>query len=69
MIKFAIFTIYVIIGLVITFNYRWCFEEMEWPRIIIAACLMTIGGPCFIVVNVITDILDMIMPEGWDDDG
>ena len=68
MIAFIIFSIYLILGLVMTYNYRWCFAEMEWPQIIIAVLLMTVGGPCFIIVNMITDILDMIMPEGWDND-
>lgn len=68
MIVFIIFSIYLILGLVMTYNYRWCFAEMEWSQIIIAVLLMTIGGPCFVIVNIITDMLDMIMPEGWDND-
>ena len=68
MIVFIIFSIYLILGLVMTYNYRWCFEEMTWPQIIIAALLMTIGGPSFVIVNIISDLLDMIMPEGWDND-
>ena len=68
MIVFIIFSIYLILGLVMTYNYRWCFEEMARPQIIIAVLLMTIGGPSFVIVNIITDMLDMIMPEGWDND-
>lgn len=68
MIVFIIFSIYLILGLVMTYNYRWCFAEMAWPQIIIAALLMTIGGPSFVIVNIISDLLDMIMPEGWDND-
>ena len=27
-----------------------------------------IGAPCFLIVNVLEEVLDYILPGGWDDD-
>lgn len=34
----------------------------------LAGIIFIIGGPFFAIVNVLEGILNVIMPEGWDDD-
>jgi hypothetical protein len=35
---------------------------------IAVSLIFLIGGPVFAISNVLTGILDLILPEGWDDD-
>ena len=40
------------------------------PRtdLLIVGTIFIIGGPFFAIGNILTAILDLMMPEGWDDD-
>lgn len=41
--------------------------EMPMGDYLIAGIIFIIGGPFFTITNVLESILDVIMPEGWDD--
>lgn len=43
-------------------------EVMSKLDILIAGTIFIIGGPFFAIGNILTAILDLILPEGWDDD-
>lgn len=43
-------------------------SEMPMGDYLIAGITFIIGGPFFAITNVLESILDVIMPEGWDDD-
>lgn len=36
---------------------------------IIVSLIFAFGGPIFAISNILTGILDLILPEGWDNDG
>lgn len=41
---------------------------MSRADFILAGIVFIIGGPFFAIVNVLEGILNIIMPEGWDDE-
>ena len=41
---------------------------MPCADFILAGVIFIIGGPFFAIVNVLEGILNIIMPEGWDDE-
>ena len=43
-------------------------KGLKWWEQLIVAMIFIIGGPCFAISNVLTAMLDGILPEGWDDD-
>ena len=42
-------------------------SEMPMGDYLIVGIIFIIGGPFFAITNVLESILDVIMPEGWDD--
>lgn len=45
----------------------YCSELNNIDKMIVMIIFL-IGGPFFALVNILTAILDLILPEGWDDD-
>lgn len=41
-------------------------EVMSKFDILIVGTIFIIGGPFFVIVNILEAFLDCIMPEGWD---
>ena len=41
---------------------------LTFTQMLVVSLVFIIGGPFFAIANVLTMILDMILPDGWDDD-
>lgn len=54
-------------SLLVMIQYAPCCEDMPTGDFILAGIIFIIGGPFFAIVNVLEGILNVIMPEGWDD--
>ena len=54
--------------------FFFCFQYMDIITTILpekqlaALFIFLIGAPCFLIVNVLEEVLDYILPGGWDDD-
>lgn len=55
-------------SLLIMIQYAPYCSEMPIGDYLIAGIIFIIGGPFFAITNVLESILDVIMPEGWDND-
>lgn len=45
----------------------YCYELSKKNQFIVVF-IFCIGGPFFAISNILTALLDCILPEGWDDD-
>lgn len=45
----------------------YCYELSKKNQFIVIL-IFCIGGPFFAISNILTALLDCILPEGWDDD-
>lgn len=45
-----------------------CKDLTTWDMLVVGIVLI-IGGPIFVLGNVLEAILDCYFPEGWDEDG
>lgn len=45
----------------------YCYELSKKNQFIVVL-IFCIGGPFFAISNILTALLDCILPEGWDDD-
>ena len=43
-------------------------KDLSKPDILVVIIVLFIGAPFFFIVNILEAILDVIFPEGWDDD-
>lgn len=41
-------------------------QDMPAADYLLAGLIFIIGGPFFVIANVLEALLDIIMPEGWD---
>lgn len=55
-------------SLLVMVQYAPYCAEMSTGDYILAGIIFIIGGPFFIITNILETILDNIMPEGWDQD-
>lgn len=55
-------------SLLVMIQYAPYCKDMPRSDYILAGIIFIIGGPFFAIVNVLEGILNVIMPEGWDDD-
>lgn len=42
-------------------------NDLKWYKQLFVAMIFLLGGPFFAISNILTAILDCILPEGWDD--
>lgn len=52
----------------VALQYRDEIQEMELSKQITVLCIFAIGGPFFAITNILSYLLDIFMPEGWNDD-
>lgn len=55
-------------SLLVMLQYAPYCKDMSRADFILAGIIFIIGGPFFAIVNVLEGILNIIMPEGWDDE-
>lgn len=49
-------------------EYADCCGGLTNTQMFAVSLVFIIGGPFFAIANILTLILDCILPEGWDDD-
>jgi hypothetical protein len=54
-------------SLLVMIQYAPFCKDMPEGDFLLAGIIFIIGGPFFTIVNVLEGLLDIIMPEGWDD--
>ena len=52
----------------LSFQYMDILTTVSPEKQLAALFIFLIGAPCFLIVNVLEEVLDYILPEGWDDD-
>lgn len=57
-----------IIGLLVGLQYGHCCNNLPNWKKFLCAMVFLVGGPFFVVAQVCEMILDILLPEGWDDD-
>ena len=60
--------LWAVCSLLVMIQYAPYCAEMPIGDYLIAGTIFIIGGPFFAIVNVLESILDVIMPEGWEQD-
>ena len=54
-------------SLLVMIQYAPYCKDMSKSDYMLVGIIFMIGGPFFVIVNVLEGILNVIMPEGWDD--
>ena len=52
----------------LSFQYMDILTTISPEKQLAALLIFLIGAPCFLIVNVLEEVLDYILPGGWDDD-
>lgn len=52
----------------LSFQYMDILTTVSPGKQLAALFVFLIGAPYFLIVNVLEEVLDYILPEGWDDD-
>ena len=52
----------------LSFQYIDILTTISPGKKLAALFVFLIGAPCFLIVNVLEEVLDYILPGGWDDD-
>ena len=52
----------------LSFQYMDILTTVSPGKQFAALFVFLIGAPCFLIVNVLEEVLDYILPGGWDDD-
>lgn len=55
-------------SLLVMIQYAPFCQDMPAADYLLAGLIFIVGGPFFAITNVLEALLDIIMPEGWDDD-
>lgn len=56
-------------SLLVMIQYAPFCKELEKKDWLIVGCIFIIGGPVFVLGNILEALLDCYLPEGWDEDG
>ena len=59
--------LWAVCSLLVMIQYAPFCKDMPEGDFLLAGIIFIIGGPFFAIVNVLEGLLDIIMPEGWDD--
>lgn len=63
------FILWLVLASLVVFEYRTEIQNiLDNSKKIIVLVIFLIGGPFFAIVNILTYVLDIFMPEGWNDD-
>ena len=60
--------LWMILSTLVFSEYSDCCGELTNAKMFAASLVFIIGGPFFVIANILTLVLDCILPEGWDDD-
>jgi hypothetical protein len=60
--------LWLIISSIILLEYAPVMAKLSFKDQIIVFLIFIIGGPFFAIVNILEAILNVILPEGWDND-
>ena len=60
--------IWLAIFVMLSFQYMDILNTILPGKQIAELFVFLIGAPCFLIVNVLEEVLDYILPGGWDDD-
>ena len=60
--------LWLILSACATMGYISSIKDLNKIELLFFIVIFLIGGPIFAANNVLTMLLDNIMPEGWDDD-
>ena len=61
-------TMWMVITVTLMLQYINMMKDLSKPDILVVIIVLFIGAPFFFIVNILEAILDVIFPEGWDDD-
>jgi hypothetical protein len=61
-----IIILWALMSLTLIAEYAPYCKEIKTNEKIIVILVFLIGAPAFILVNILTAILDCVLPEGWD---
>lgn len=62
------FILWLVMASSVAFQYRDEIQEMEFSKQITVLIIFAVGGPFFAITNILSSLLDIFMPEGWNDD-
>ena len=60
--------LWAVCSLLVMIQYAPFCKDMPEGDFLLAGIIFIIGGPFFAIVNVLEGLLDIIMPEGWDNE-
>ena len=60
--------IWAILAFLIFMEYADDLAQVKWYDWLPAAIILILGAPIFTLNNILTFLLDLFMPEGWEDD-
>lgn len=64
---YIISALWIISGCTLIIQYFDIANDLGLPKWMIVCSIFLAFGPCFLLVNILESILDLIMPEGWND--
>ena len=65
---FFIALIWCLLASMFFYNFRDIIEELSEFRQFLLVIILLFGAPFFFIVEILEFLLDLILPEGWDDD-
>ncbi len=60
--------LWMILSTLVFSEYSGCCGELTNAQMFAVSLVFIIGGPFFVIANILTLVLDCILPEGWNDD-
>lgn len=64
---YIISALWIISGCTLIIQYFDIANDLGLAKWMIVCFIFLAFGPCFLLVNILESILDLIMPEGWND--
>ena len=61
-------TMWLVMTVTLMLQYIDMMKDLSKPDILVVIIVLFVGAPFFFIVNILEAILDVIFPEGWDDD-
>ena len=64
---FFIALIWCLLASMFFYNFRDIIEDLSEFRQFLLVLILLLGAPFFFIVEILEFLLDLILPEGWDD--
>ena len=55
-------------GMLIGIKYAGVCAGQPWWKCLFCATIFLVGGPFFVLVDILENLLDMLFPDGWEGD-